>query len=134
MDIFKILKFFVKLFGNFLDFLGDYFWRNFLGDIFWEDFFGGYLGRIFLGGILWECKHIALKKRRWYEFEEPFFTNMAWECAELNIRQLLGIGSCMHKHGKCMTITLYTLAWLWLWTINIRLTKLGSFLPKNDQV
>ena len=34
LDVFKILEIFEKLFGNFLDLLG-----NFLGGIFWKEFF-----------------------------------------------------------------------------------------------
>jgi hypothetical protein len=49
LDIFKILEFFEKLFGKFLDFsggiffeefLGRYFLGGFFGRIFWEEFFG----------------------------------------------------------------------------------------------
>ena len=61
LDIFKILKFFEKLFGYFLEFFwnffwnfsGGFFWRNFCGEIFWVDFFGeDFLGGFFRGIFL----------------------------------------------------------------------------------
>jgi hypothetical protein len=62
LDIFKI--FFEKLFGNFLDFLGEFFSRIFFGGIFLgvflEDFWGEFFGRIFLGGFFGRNTKIIL--------------------------------------------------------------------------
>ena len=56
-----IFKWFEKLLGIFLEFLGNFgnfsgfFWRNFLGEMFWEKFFGRiFFWKDFLGGFFWE--------------------------------------------------------------------------------
>ena len=86
LDIFKILEFFEKLFGNCLDFLEFFegiflvfFWWNSLGGIFRENFFGrnSLGGSFFLGILLKEFfgrnALFTLLKSELFEYERDLF-------------------------------------------------------------